>query len=81
MPFWFEVIQKGRSLPELTAEVWLSRKSGAKPDFSWAMSEVVRIISVNIKRGLSVDKIKEYLKLSFKINQICNVYFRKIMIG
>jgi hypothetical protein len=59
MPFWFEVIQKVRSLPELTAEVWLRWKSGVKPVFSWAINGMDRMARIIIKRNLTGVKMKE----------------------
>jgi len=57
MPFWFEVIQKGRSSPELTAVVWLSWKSGTKPVFSWAINGMERMVRIEIIRDLNKDKM------------------------
>jgi len=46
VPFWFEVIQKGRSSPELKAEVWLRWKSGVNPVFCWAISGIDRMVRI-----------------------------------
>jgi len=57
MPFWFEVIQKGRSSPELTDVVWLRWKSGVKPVFSWAIVGKVRMVRMETIRDLNKDKM------------------------
>jgi len=57
MPFWFEVIQKGSSSPELTDVVWLSRKSGVKPVFSWAINGKDRKVRMETIRDLNKDKM------------------------